>query len=202
MGLKFNEKRVHGSFIYHFLGFLHDLSWEKSSINQLRRKFSDSVTPLKRLELSLENINIGLRITSGEGAFRVHPRLPMIQIWSSMKEGYEYVKALNSAEGRHIQDMKKISKIRTVKETMYRARLEGRTPRMKDRELANTRIDRREKASLQHQAYEVNLKEIYSTVMNIRKRMYSQPELVVPLGGNRPVQISKRLPIRLVLKRA
>ena len=201
--LNFIQKNyTEDSFIYYFPEFIRDLSWEKTSIIQLRRKFSDSVTPLKRLELSLENINIGLRITSGEGAFRVNPRLPMIQVWSSMKEGYEYVKALNSAEGRHIQDMKKISKIRTAKETVHRARLEGRTPRREDRELANTRIDRREKSSLQLQAHEVNLKEIYSTVMNIRERMYNQPELVIPLGGNRPVQISKRLPIRLVLKRA
>jgi len=200
--LNFIQKNyTEDSFIYYFPEFIRDLSWEKTSIIQLRRKFSDSVTPLKRLELSLENINIGLRITSGEGAFRVNPRLPMIQVWSSMKDGYEYVKALNSAEERHIQDMKKISKIRTAKETVHRARLERRTPRTEDRELANTRIDRREKSSLQLQAHEVNLKEIYSTVMNIQERMYNQPELVIPLGGNRPVQISKRLPIRLVLKR-
>ena len=178
------------------------MSWEKSSVIQLRRKFSDSVTPLKRLELSIENVNIGLRVTSGEGAFRVHPRLPAIQVWSSMKEGYEYIKALNSAEEKQIEDMKKLSQIRTAKETVHRARLEGRTPRSVDRELANTRIDRREKSQLQLQVHQVFMKDIYGTVKSIRESMYNQPELVIPLGGNRPVQISKRLPLRLVLKRS
>ena len=168
----------------------------------MRRKFSDSVSPLQRLELSTDKVNIGLRITSGEGAFRVHPRLPAIQVWSSMREGYEYINALNSAESRQIADMKQLTKIRTAKETVHRARLEGRTPRSKDRELANTRIDRREKSQLQLQVHEVYLKDIYTTVQNIRESMYNQPELVIPLGGNRPVQISKRLPIRLVLRRS
>ena len=150
----------------------------------------------------MDNISIGFRVTSGEGAFRVHPRLPAIHVWSSMKDGYEYIKALNSAEGKQIEDMKKLTKIRTAKETVHRARLEGRTPRSEDRELANTRIDRRGKSSLQLEVHEVYLKEVYRTVKSIRESMYNQPELVIPLGGNRPVQISKRLPILLVLKRS
>jgi len=149
----------------------------------------------------MENVKIGLRVTSGEGAFRVHPRLPAIQVWSTMKEGYEYTKALNSAEGKQKEELKKLSKIRTAKETVHRARLEGRTPRSEDRELANTRIDRRDKGSQRLEVHEVYLKEIYRTVKSIRDSMYNQPELVIPIGGNRPVQISKRLPIRLVLKR-
>ncbi len=177
------------------------MSWEKVSIHQLRDRFNDIVLPLKRFELLLDTIQIGMMITSGEGAFRVHPRLPAIQVWPSMKEGYEYMKKMKSTESKIIQDMKSLSKVRAAKDAVHRARQEGRAPRSEDLKLSDIRVDRREKLSPQIPVHEVNLREIFSTVIKNGVGLQNQTELIIPLGDNRPVKISKRLPIRLVLKR-
>jgi len=177
------------------------MSWEKVLILQLRNRFNDVVLPMKHFELLLDTIQIGMMITSGEGAFRIHPRIPAIQVWSSMQEGYEYMKKMNTIESKLIQDMKSLSKVRAAKDAVYRARQEGRAPRNEDLKLSDIRINRRKKLTPQISVYEVSLREIFSTVSKHGVGLQSQTELIIPLGDNRPVRISKRLPIRLVLKK-
>lgn len=177
------------------------MSWERELILHLREKYSDRVFSLKSFEISIDSINVNMIITTGEGAFRVHPRLPELQVWSSIQEGNEFMQRINEIESKHRNDMKTLSEIRTAKEVVHRARLEGRTPRIEDLRLAEIRINRREKTPYQFQVHNIKLREIYNTVVNYKEQIQKQPEIIIPLGDNRPIEISKRLPIRLILKK-
>lgn len=106
-------------------------------IAQLRDRYRDSVHSLNRLEITFPTAKVRMeyidRSHSGKkGAFRVHPRLPALQIWPDVEEGQRLLRAYARVENEIIQRIQLQERLRDAKEAIAKARSNGVPPRTDD----------------------------------------------------------------------
>jgi hypothetical protein len=179
-------------------------SWERDTVDRLRQRFSDLVHPLRRLELGLEDVSIKFMLGEEQGAFRVHPRIPALQIWSTVKEGNSYLKALSKSNATYRSDVNRVSEVKAAREALLKARKQGVAPKAGDVEIAGRDSSRVRKSSgvLQDRnLMEVKLAEIATSVRDVRQRRRVDQEspMVVPLRSWAPVRLARSVPLKLVL---
>ena len=178
--------------------------WERDTVDRLRQRFSDLVHPLNRLELRIEDVSVKFLLEDGKGAFRVHPRTPTLQLWSTIEEGNSYLKELSSINSTFRNDVSRVSEVKAAREAILKARKRGVAPKASDMKIAGGDASRVRKGASRFQdkkLMEVKLAEIGTAVKDVRQthRLDAANPLVVPLRTRAPVRLARSLPLKLVL---
>ena len=191
------------------------MSWERRTIVQLRDRFRDLVHPLGILELRVSKATVKLRYIDPEGlgrrgAFRVHPRLPALQIWPDEDEGYEFIRSMARSDEAIIRQIEHIKRVRDAEESLMRARAKGEPPRREDWQVAQeARIQRTKQMQPMDEDVEgriVMLKEIEDAVRigrdDILRRSRTLPRepIEVRLDPKAPVRFRQKIQIRLFVQ--
>lgn len=113
------------------------MSWEKSAIIKLRERFRDLVHPLSNLKIRVSGATVRMKYIDTEGlgrkgAFRIHPRLPALQIWSDLEDGYAFIQSLVKMDEDIIEQIERIKRVRNAREALMAARSRGEPPRRED----------------------------------------------------------------------
>lgn len=103
-------------------------------IAQLRERYGDVVHPLYLLEIALPRAKVRMEYVdrSGKGrrgAFRVHPRLPALQIWPDVETGRRLLRAMAGVEEDIMRRIHMRERLRDAKEEIVRAHSRGEPPR-------------------------------------------------------------------------
>jgi len=97
-------------------------------IAHLRDRYRDIVHLLDRLEIAFPRVKVRMEYVDRgnegkKGAFRVHPRLPVLQIWPDIESGRRLLRVMPSVEGEIIQRIHMQERLREPKK-----RLSGPVP--------------------------------------------------------------------------
>jgi len=113
------------------------LSREKTTIRSLRERYRDLVHPLSNLELRASGAMVRAEYIDAErlgrrGAFRLHPRLPAIQIWPDAETAYNYIRSLTQTDEEIVRGIDQLRRVREAEEAVMRARSRGEPPNRRD----------------------------------------------------------------------
>lgn len=108
-----------------------------TTIRSLRDRYRDLVHPLSNLEIKVSGATVRAEYVDAEklgrkGAFRLHPRLPAIQIWPDMETAYKYIRSLTQTEEDIVKGIEQIKRVKEAEEAVTRARSRGEPPSRKD----------------------------------------------------------------------
>ena len=178
--------------------------WERKTISNLRERFSDLVHSVNRLDFSMDDVTVKFLIGEGKGVFRVHPRLPAIQLWPTRENGENYLKRLSESNNHFREDVSNVSKVKAAREAILKARKRGMPPKASDMRVAgrvSSRIRRGASALQDRSMMEIKLDEISKSVEDakLRRRSSQRNPMVVPLRLGVPSKLAKSLPVRLVI---
>jgi len=103
-------------------------------IAQLRERYRDIIHTLDRLEIAIPMAKVRMEYIdrSGRGrrgAFRVHPRLPALQIWPDVATGRRFLRVMAGVEKEIVQRIQLQERLRDAKREIARARSRGVPPR-------------------------------------------------------------------------
>jgi hypothetical protein len=114
-------------------------------IAQLRERYRDIIHTLGRLEIALPMTKVRIEYIdrSGRGrrgAFRVHPRLPALQVWPDVATGRRFLRIMAGVEEEIVQRIQLQERLRDAKRQVARARSRGAPPRPEDWRLVQSQI--------------------------------------------------------------
>lgn len=194
---------------------MRQLSLEKSTMMSLRGRYSDRAHPLSVLEIKLPGLIVRAEYidTDGsgrKGVFRLHPRLPALQIWPDMDTANEYLRSLTQADEKIIRSIEQLRRFREAEEALIKARSRGEPPRREDwlvvQEARATPIRSRLSRDEETTGGLVTLKEIGQAVAAgkaevLRKhRVLPKEPVKVQLKPGTPFQLKSRASILLVVQ--
>jgi hypothetical protein len=187
---------------------------ERALIADLRARFRDAVHPLSQFELRSGSATVRLEYSDNEGrgrkgAFRVHPRLPALQVWPDASDGQRFLRAMGEHEERIRDRVDRYERIQRAKEAVAVARYRGTTPRQEDWETARGAMSpSRRAARTQEEADEgrtVRISEILGA-MEQERRMLIDRDGALPLDpvrvrlkGEAPLKLRASVPINLAI---
>jgi hypothetical protein len=113
------------------------LSREKTTIRSLRDRYKDLVHSLSNLEIRVSGATVRAEFIDTErlgrkGAFRLHPRLPAIQIWPDMETAYKYIRSFTQTDEDIVKGIEHLRRVREAEEAVTRARSRGEPPSRRD----------------------------------------------------------------------
>lgn len=182
-------------------------------INQLRDTYGDRVHPLGRLEINLPLARVRMTLRDRndeelEGAYRIHPRMPSIEVWPDVKTAEESMVIRNKREDSIVDRIDLQDKLRAAKEAVMEARLRGEPPKQEDVDFidgARLRPTFPGKTITIQPSRIITLKEIEEAVNSARRisgesnRSRYKP-LEIPLRHGAPVRIMSSIPVILVVE--
>jgi hypothetical protein len=112
-------------------------SGNQHMIPQLRERYRAIIHSLDRLEIAFSMAKVRMEYIdrSGRGrrgAFRVHPRLPALQIWPDIETGQRFLRVMADVEEEIIQRIQLQERLRDAKEAIAGARSRGVPPPPED----------------------------------------------------------------------
>ncbi|UCH57650.1 MAG: hypothetical protein JSV18_01660 [Candidatus Bathyarchaeota archaeon] len=181
-------------------------------IIQLRERYRDLVHPLSRLEIFFPGAKVRLEYLDlsrqdKKGAFRVHPRLPALQIWPDMESGERLLRSMGRTEEEFLNRIRIQEQLREAREAIMQARARGRPPSQEDWKLVQeTRLrplkpGRSSNTELEGRV--LKLKEIESAVVQerrdlLRMRGVLPTEAVeIPLKPDAPTMLRPSIQVKL-----
>jgi len=187
---------------------------ERALIADLRARFSDAVHPLSQFDLRTAGATVRLEYSDSEGrgrrgAFRVHPRLPSLQVWPDMSNGQRFMSSRDEHEERLRGRVDRYERIQRAKEAVAEARYRGTTPRQEDWEAAREAISPSIRAARAPEEADegrtVRIREILGAVEQERRALMDREGALptspvrVRLKGEAPVKLRASVPINLVI---
>jgi hypothetical protein len=187
---------------------------ERALIADLRARFRDAVNPLSQFELRTVGATVRLEYSDSEGrgrrgAFRVHPRLPALQVWPDMSDGQRFMSARGEHEERVRGRVDRYERIQRAKEAVAEARYRGTTPLQEDWETAREAMSPSIRtARAPEEAGEgrtVRISEILGATEQERRMLMDRDGVLPPkpvrvrLKGEAPVKLRASVPINLVI---
>ncbi len=191
------------------------MSSEKTTMVSLRGRYGDRVHPLSVLEIRLQGVMVRAEYidTDGfgrRGVFRLHPRLPALQIWPNLDTANEYLRSLSQADEKIIRSIEQLRRVREAEEALVKARSRGEPPRREDWLVAQEARTPPIKSGLSREKETtggmVTLKEIDQAVASskveiLRKqRALPREPVKVQLKPGTPIQLKSRASILLVVQ--
>ena len=184
-------------------------------IDQLRGRYGDVIHPLDNLEIDLQTAKVRLeyidRSGAGRrGAFRVHPRLPVLQIWPNVEIGLELIRAMEEVEEEIVQRIRLQERLRDAKEEIVRSRSRGEAPRQEDwsfvqeSRIPPPRTDRRLDRGLEGRT--ITLKDIERAVAMERQELLKRRRVLpdgaaeIRLDAGAPVKLRPLIEIKLLVE--
>lgn len=191
------------------------MSREKSTIRSLRERYRDLVHPLSRLELKLSGATIRVEYIDAEGlgrkgVFRLHPRLPALQIWPDMETAYEYIRSLVRADETIIRSIEQLRRVREAEEAVMKARSRGKPPRREDWQIIQEAraqpiklrpgiVDRAVRNLVTFREIEQAVAIRRDEILQRRRALPKEP-IDVRLRPDAPIQLRSRISIRLIVR--
>ena len=172
-------------------------------ITHLRDAYGDRVHPLVRLKINLPQALVRMKLRDQndrekEGAFRIHPRHPSIEIWPDMKTARDSMEIRDRREDAIIDRIDLQNKLKAAKEAVMEARLRGEPPRQEDIDFidgARLRPTFLGKSVTNQPGRIISIKEIEEAIVSARQMTEAKPRI-----NNKPFEISlrKEAPIRIM----
>jgi len=182
-------------------------------ITHLRDTYGDRVHPLGRLEINLPKAQVRITLRDRndvelEGAYRIHPRLPSIEVWPDVKTAVESMAIRNRREDSIVDRIDLQNKLRAAKEAVMDARLRGEPPRQEDVDFidgARLRPTFPGKSVIDQPSRIITLKEIEEAIVSARRitgayTRTSHKPFEIPLSYGAPARIMSTIPVILVVE--
>lgn len=191
------------------------VSWESRAIVQLRERFRDLIHPLSSLEIRVSWAMVRAKYIDTEGlgrkgAFRVHPRLPALQIWPDLEDGYAFVQSMVEMDEDIIEQIERTKRVRDAREALMAARSRGEPPRREDwlaaQEADALPIRARRPTEDETKGRIVMLREIEDAVrmwrseIIQRQRAFPAEPVEIRLDPKAPIHLMRRIQILLVVQ--
>jgi len=182
-------------------------------INHLRNAYGERVHPLGRLEINLPIARVRMRLRERnegekEGAFRIHPRLPSIEVWPDVKTAGESMEIRDRREDAIVDRIDLQNKLKAAKEAVMDARLRGEPPRQEDVDFidgARLRPTFPGKSIINQPSRIITLKKIEEATISARRitganTRTSHKPFEIPLNHGAPARIMSTIPVILVVE--
>jgi len=181
-------------------------------IAHLRDRYRDIVHPLDRLEIAFPRAKVRMEYVDRgnegkKGAFRVHPRLPVLQIWPDIETGRRLLRDMASVEGEIVQRIHMQERLRDAKEAIVMSRARGEPPRRDDWRLVqesqipplmnSRRVDR------DLEGRTIILKDIERSITSERRELLRRRRILpkeaveIRLKSDVPVKLKPTIEVRL-----
>ena len=180
-------------------------------IAQLRERYRDIIHTLDRLEIALPLAKVRMEYIdrSGRGrrgAFRVHPRLPALQVWPDVATGRRFLRVMAGVEEEIIQRIQLQERLRDAKREVARARSSGAPPRPEDWRLVLSQIPPLRAGQPVERELEgrtIVLKDIEQIIARERRELHKRhralPKAAVDIRFDAGAPVKLRHPIELRL---
>ena len=184
-----------------------------TTIAQLRSLYRDHIYPLDDHRIFYSGIMIRIEYIdiNGEGkrgVFRVHPRLPQIEIWPNTKSAHKALQKLMRFEGEIRDRINLMTSLRAAKESIAKARVARKPPDRNDMSIIqNTwiRPGRTRRTWRDERCRAIKIQNIEDVARSVQSDLIiiqevSPDPIEIALRPDAPVKLLRFSPIKLIME--
>lgn len=185
----------------------------RTAIGRLRSSYREQIHPLRNLSISYPGMLIKMQYFNvnrdgGSGVFRIHPRLPQIEIWPDRKSAVATLNKQRHIEEEMLEQIHLKTSQKKARESVVKARDERRAPNRDDLNIirdSRIRPDRTQRTGRDEKRRVITLREVEDAVRSVqrepdRSRWAHQKYIEITLRPDAPAKLARHSPVKLMVE--